>query len=226
MKIAILITVTFLHFLLLFLKFENKNLEIKEKVKIPIKTQMNISSNTNLSKKLNEEASVEKEVSIEKKASKIKKTQVDKTKEAVIPNPKAKIPSKIKEKFTTETVVENSIKEPEVEVSNSSAIEDYHYSGEIYTADSSKGVDYKILKEINPNYPPRIKNMLGRDEVTIKTKFLVDKNGKVSTIEFVEENNKLLQQEVEKALKKWVFKPMNYKGKPLEVYFYKEFKFR
>jgi protein TonB len=64
-----------------------------------------------------------------------------------------------------------------------------------------------------------------RKEVSIKVKFLVDKNGNVQDITFYTNSKYGFEREVEKALKQWKFEPVIYNGTPTPIYFYKIFKF-
>lgn len=233
-KIKIVGPVIIFHMVILFMGFSTKEPEVKEEIKIPIRTAMNFAP------KPEPIVAPPKEISKEE----VKEKPVEPPKEIVKSTPKKpekKPIEKLVEK-KVEKVHENAqIEAEQIESPISDTTEEiaettttstatpqelYNYRGDAYVANSSEGIEYQILREVDPDYPPRLKNMLGRDEITIKTKFLVDKNGKVSKVEFIGENNRLLQQEVEKALKRWIFKPMTYKDKPLEVYFYKEFKFR
>ncbi|MGL4533511.1 MAG: energy transducer TonB [Fusobacteriaceae bacterium] len=227
-KIKIISVVTLIHLALFFVGVSNEKTVIQNEVKIPIKTSMNFSQKSKPILSTKEE---------------IKEKPAEKIKEVIEPVVKPKKQVKKLVKKPVKKIVEKTYKNPPKEVKQSEVEESeqvvvehtkshsvetkelYNYVGETYVAESSKGIDYKILKELNPEYPQRLKKMLGRNEIIIKTKFLVDKDGKVSKIEFIGQNNRLLQQEVEKALKRWLFKPMFYKNKPLEVYFYKEFKF-
>ena len=91
---------------------------------------------------------------------------------------------------------------------------------------SNQGIGYKIKREIDPNYPTMAKKIGFKDEVVIKTKFLVGLNGKVEEIIFLNDYTKYgFQKEVEKALKKWEFEPIVYKNKKIKMYFYKDFRF-
>lgn len=96
-----------------------------------------------------------------------------------------------------------------------------------YTATSSKGIDFKILNSVDPNYP-RQAQMLGyRKDVIIEVKFLVGLDGKVSDIRILKSHKKFgFDNEVIIALKKWRFQPIVYNGKKIKVYFIKEFIFK
>lgn len=96
----------------------------------------------------------------------------------------------------------------------------------IFTATSSKGIEYEIVKEIDPEYPIRAKKMGYKGTAIVKFRFLVNAKGKVEQITFLSgEKDYGFKEEAEKALKKWEFKPIIYKNKPIKVYFEKEFKY-
>lgn len=91
---------------------------------------------------------------------------------------------------------------------------------------SSQGIGYKVKIEIDPFYPEMAKKVGLKKEVVIKTKFLVNLDGKVEEIIFLDDFTKYgFHKEVEKALKKWEFEPIIYQGKNIKMYFYKDFRF-
>jgi protein TonB len=87
------------------------------------------------------------------------------------------------------------------------------------------GIKVVILNEIPPVYPELALKMGYRKETIVKVKFLVNEDGIVEDIEFYTHSKYGFEKEVEKALKKWKFKPILYKGKPTSIYFYKIFNF-
>lgn len=96
-----------------------------------------------------------------------------------------------------------------------------------FTAVYSEGIEFEILKEVDPSYPIRAKKIGYKGLGNVNVKFLVNLDGKISEIIFLNgEMGYGFKEEVEKALKSWRFKPIEYKGKIIKVYFEKEFKFR
>ncbi len=92
---------------------------------------------------------------------------------------------------------------------------------------SKQNIDFKIIKEVQPNYPQKAKAIKYNKEVIIETKFLVDSTGKVKDIIFLTSHEKLgFNNEVRKALKKWQFEPVRYNNQKIEAYFYKKFIFK
>lgn len=95
-----------------------------------------------------------------------------------------------------------------------------------YTVVSSKGIDFKILKEISPNYPRQAEIARYNKTVIVEVKFLVGTNGSVEDIKIIKSHEKFgFDKEVISALKKWKFKPVVYNGRNIKVYFNKEFIF-
>jgi protein TonB len=87
------------------------------------------------------------------------------------------------------------------------------------------GINIVIHKEIPPSYPDLALKMGYRKETLVKVKFLVDKKGRVGDIKFYTKSKYGFEDEVEKALKQWVFEPIIYQEKPMPIYFYKVFHF-
>jgi protein TonB len=95
-----------------------------------------------------------------------------------------------------------------------------------YTAVSAKGINFEIIKQVDPNYPRQAEIIRYKKEVHIKTRFLVDLDGNIEKIEILESHKKFgFDKEVINALQKWKFKPIEHKGKNIKVYFNKEFIF-
>lgn len=88
------------------------------------------------------------------------------------------------------------------------------------------GFGYTILREVDPKYPQMAKRIGFKDEVVVRTKFLVGTKGKVEKVIFLDNFEKYgFHAEVEKALYKWEFAPIIYHGKAIKMYFYKDFRF-
>ena len=97
----------------------------------------------------------------------------------------------------------------------------------VFTAVSLDGIEYEILKEVDPQYPIKARKIGYNGNGSVKVKFLVDTDGIVKEIKFISGESKFgFREEVEKALRKWKFKPIIYKGKIIKVHFEKEFKFK
>ena len=96
-----------------------------------------------------------------------------------------------------------------------------------YTAHSAKGLDFKIVHQVEPDYPRLAKVISYGKTVVVEARFLVDLDGKVGKVNFIKSHEKFgFDKEVVKALKKWKFKPIVHKGKKLKVYFTKRFVFK
>lgn len=95
-----------------------------------------------------------------------------------------------------------------------------------YIALSSKGINYQILNEVEPDYPEQAENIGYSQKVTVTVKFLVGLKGNIEKTEIVKSHKDLgFDAEVMKAIKKWRFKPIFHKGKNIKVYFTKTFVF-
>lgn len=95
-----------------------------------------------------------------------------------------------------------------------------------YTALSSEGISYEILREIEPNYPSQAESISYDKKIKVKVKFLVGLQGNVEDIQLIISHKKLgFDDEVMRAVEKWRFKPIHYAGKNIKVYFVKEFIF-
>lgn len=96
-----------------------------------------------------------------------------------------------------------------------------------YTAFSAKGLDFKILTQVDPDYPRQAEIIRYSKEVVVEARFLVDVNGDVEKIEIIKSHEKFgFDKEVIASLKKWKFKPIVFNGKKMKVYFNKEFIFK
>lgn len=95
-----------------------------------------------------------------------------------------------------------------------------------YTAISSKGIDFKIITQIDPAYPRQAEAIRYNKTVSVEARFLVDLNGNVEDIKILKSHSKLgFDREVIAALKRWKFRPIQYNGRRIKVYFNKEFIF-
>lgn len=173
-----------------------------------------------------EEEKIEDENNKEEKIEKEEEKKVEKDEDGV-----KKVEKKIekKEKRKKNQKKSNSQKKSEKKKENSSSKNNglIENSDGTYTAVSSKGIDFKILNSVEPNYP-RQAQMLGyRKDVIIEVKFLVGLDGRVSDIKIIKSHKKFgFDNEVITALKKWRFEPIVYNGRKIKVYFVKEFIFK
>ncbi|MGL4365063.1 energy transducer TonB [Cetobacterium sp.] len=192
-------------------KFKEKNtmvVSVKNRKAISSQTQVNFTSE----KEIPEMKTIPKEKPIEKEKKKeIKKIKRD-----------------LKKVEKSEALKETS-KEIQKEKYNEFQNMNKFLQGEdgVFTAISSEGIEYEILKEIDPQYPVRAKKSGYKGMGSVKVKFLVDIDGSVKNIQFLSGEQRFgFKEEVEKALKEWKFKPIQYKNKNIKVYFEKEFKFK
>lgn len=90
-----------------------------------------------------------------------------------------------------------------------------------------EGLNYKILVSSDPDYPILAKKANYKNTVIVKTRFLVNGEGKIEEIKFYDEEIKFgFHDEVEKSLKKWKFSPVKLNGEAAKMYFYKTFVFK
>lgn len=90
-----------------------------------------------------------------------------------------------------------------------------------------EGLNYKILASSDPDYPILAKKANYKNTVIVKTRFLVNGEGKIEEIKFYDEEIKFgFHDEVEKSLKKWKFSPVKLNGVAAKMYFYKTFVFK
>lgn len=88
------------------------------------------------------------------------------------------------------------------------------------------GLKYSFISQPEPEYPLAAKRISFNNEVSIRVRFLVDFNGNIEEIKFYNTKDNLgFQNEVQKTLKNWKLTPVILNGKPIKLYFYKEFKF-
>lgn len=205
------------------LKFKEKNTMI-----VSVKNRRAVSNNSNISSvkqsKQKEEAQDEKVIPKEKPVEEEKpKEKVKKIikKEEIKKKKSETKKSDNKEKKNTSNKVKESYNEFEDQ--------NRFLQGEdgVFTAVSLDGIEYEILKEVDPQYPIKARKIGYNGVGSIKVNFLVDTDGTVKDIKFISGESKFgFREEVEKALKKWKFKPIIYKGNIIKVHFEKEFKFK
>lgn len=95
-----------------------------------------------------------------------------------------------------------------------------------YIALSSKGINYQIINEVEPDYPSQAESIGYSKQVKVTVKFLVGLKGNVEKAEITQSHKDLgFDTEVMKAIKKWRFKPIYHNGKNIKVYFVKTFVF-
>lgn len=95
-----------------------------------------------------------------------------------------------------------------------------------YIALSSQGINYEIIREVEPDYPSQAEAIGYSQKVVVTVKFLVGHSGSVEKYEIIKSHSKLgFDDEVKKAIKSWKFKPIYYHGKNIKVYFVKDFIF-
>ena len=95
-----------------------------------------------------------------------------------------------------------------------------------YIALSSKGIQYQIINEVEPDYPGQAESIGYGKKVTVTVKFLVGLKGGVEKTEILQSHRDLgFDNEVIKAIKRWRFKPIYHNGKNIKVYFVKDFVF-
>lgn len=161
-------------------------------------------------------------------------------KEIVKPDVKSKIKDKKKEvkkqePKPVEKVQPQTPKNEDIPQKNSAVneTEEMLYSGNfsigkdgIFTASSSDGIEYKILKQVEPDYPIQAERVRYRKKVIVSARFLVGLKGNIEKIEITKSHKKFgFDDEVEKALRQWKFHPIYYKNKNIKVYFSKDFVF-
>lgn len=95
-----------------------------------------------------------------------------------------------------------------------------------YIALSSKGINYQIINEVEPDYPSQAESIGYSKQVKVTVKFLVGLKGNVEKADITQSHKDLgFDAEVMKAIKKWKFKPIYHNGKNIKVYFVKTFVF-
>lgn len=96
-----------------------------------------------------------------------------------------------------------------------------------YTSYSSKGIQFKILRQIDPDYPRQAEIIRYSKDVVVTVRFLVNTKGMIQDIKIIKSHEKFgFDRAVIESLKKWRFKPITFNGKKMNVYFNKEFVFK
>ncbi|MEG0426215.1 MAG: TonB family protein [Cetobacterium sp.] len=209
------------------LKFvEKKKMIVSVKNQRAISKFQEVNSNKSLSEEVakedstkDEEVEIKKEKSVKKieKREVVKKTVNKKSEVKKVEVKKVEV-KKAKEKEKKEKSIYNEFEDKNRFI---------HGTDGVFTAIYSEGIEFEILKEVDPSYPIRAKKIGYKGLGNVNVKFLVNLDGKISEIIFLNgEMGYGFKEEVEKALKNWRFKPIEYKGKIIKVYFEKEFKFR
>ncbi|MGL5277593.1 MAG: energy transducer TonB [Cetobacterium sp.] len=215
-------------FLFGFTKDEELKFREKKTMIVSVKNRRAVSNNTNISsvkeneqkeeaqeeKVMPQERPAEEEIVREKAKKIVKKEEIKKK------NSKNKKPENKEQKNKSDKAKESY---------NEFKDQNRFLQGEdgVFTAVSLDGIEYEILKEVDPQYPIKARKIGYNGIGSVKVKFLVDIDGTVKEIKFISGESKFgFREEVEKALKKWKFKPIVYKGKVIKVHFEKEFKFK
>lgn len=92
-------------------------------------------------------------------------------------------------------------------------------------------IKYDILKSKEPSYPESVKRLNLSQDIIIKTRLLIDKEGNITKIEFLESNidnslEEFFKKEILSSLSTWQFSPVTIDNKPVSLYFYKNFVFK
>lgn len=158
-----------------------------------------------------------------------KKEEVKPKKKKTIKKEEKKNPKRVKavKEEKIQDTKEESVEEETVQAP-SNPFSGMGVEGGTYVGDQKNmgGFGYQIRREVDPKYPMMAKKVGFKDEVVIKTKFLVGLDGKVEKVIFLDNFERYgFHKEVEKALYKWEFAPIIYHGKPIKMYFYKDFRF-
>ncbi|MGL5578707.1 MAG: energy transducer TonB [Fusobacteriaceae bacterium] len=171
--------------------------------------------------------------------AKKKKEKEDIKKESVIEKkpPKKTAPPKV-EKESPSSSSENSQKSQVSQDSSHSELTDSESNsdsenfisdssgGRIASSQNMEGLSYTIIRAPNPSYPVQAKRVKISENVVIKTRFIIGLDGRVEKIEILEGTENFgFRNEVKKALRQWQFSPVEYKGKKIKIYFYKDFIF-
>ncbi len=205
------------------LKFREKNTMI-----VSVKNRRAVSNNSNISsvkqseqkEEVQDEKVIPEEKPVEEEKTKEKVKKIIKKEEVKKKNLEAKKLDNKEQKNKS-----NKVKESYNEFEDQNRF----LQGEdgVFTAVSLDGIEYEILKEVDPQYPIKARKIGYNGIGSVKVKFLVDTDGIVKEIKFISGESKFgFREEVEKALRKWKFKPIIYKGKIIKVHFEKEFKFK
>ncbi|MEG0068933.1 MAG: TonB family protein [Cetobacterium sp.] len=183
-----------------------------------------------------QEVNSNKSLSEEKVKEEVKEESIKEVAKEEIKPKEEKLVKKIEKKESIKKVVNKKtvakkVEKEKIEKSTYNEFQDRNRfiqgTDGVFTAVYSEGIEFEILKEVDPSYPIRAKKIGYKGLGNVNVKFLVNLDGKISEIIFLNgEMGYGFKEEVEKALKNWRFKPIEYKGKIIKVYFEKEFKFR
>lgn len=190
---------------------------------IPVKRNIPISYNIKKSKESIGQQNIVKEVkSVEAKKEEIKE-EIKSEKKSKISKSERKKEIKKSKAQKNKSNIQPKEKVTKKEEKRENFIEN---SDGTYTAIASNGIDFKIIKQIDPKYPTQAEKMRYDKTVVVEVRFLVGLNGEVENIEILKSNKKFgFDKEVIQALNKWKFEPIIYNGKKIKVYFNKEFIF-
>lgn len=224
--------IAFIIHMAFFFKIHKKN--TLGQSNISLKKTIPISYNVKNRKEKNDSVKATKKVSTQKEESP-KKEELKKVEKKIIEQiPKSKMNNnkKTEKKVTEKNSQTKKISNLKKEKLSTEPLENNLNKNIVanidgtYTALSSKGIDFEILYQVDPNYPKQAEMIRYKNTVTIGTKFLVGLDGKIEKIEILKPFEKFgFDKEVTSALKKWKFKPIFYEGKNIKVYFYKDFIF-
>lgn len=232
MKIFIIALI--LNLAILFIKIptnEPRNFKLKNSnnisVKIAMGGEIKKSGSPEVETKANDSNEKVEEIVENKKEEKLPEVKEE---EKIVKNGQKKVVEKkeIKKIVRKKSVAKKQEKSEEQSASKSNELADniFQNSDGGFTASSSDGIEFNIVKSLDPEYPILAERIRYSKDVIVKTKFLVNYQGEVEEIIILDGMEKFgFNKAVEEALKKWKFDPIIYNRKPLKVYFTKEFKF-
>lgn len=217
------ITVHSILFLCLYISFPYVNKVLPKENTVRVSLVSTAPTNDNFSDTHNP-ISIEKKVkTIDKNINIVKKKRAKLLKKQKIIKTQEKKPSKnpnidsTTKKSTTSTSETLNINHGLIKDSTDSYIGDINQNSDI---------NYKILVQKLPKYPPLAKKMGYKKDVIIRTKFLIGIDGKVEKIIFLNDFNSYgFREEVKKAIKHFKFEPVMHKGMRIKLYFYKDYSF-
>ena len=206
------------------LKFKEKNT-----ITVSVKNRKAISNYVETSS-TNESIKDKEDVKVEENEKKLLEDKLENKNTKIEPIKKEPIKKIVKKEKLKETNLGSTNKANEKkEQYNEFKDKNRFLQGEdgVFTAVSLEGIEYEIIKEVDPQYPIKARKIGYNNIGLVKVRFFVELDGSVKNIEFISGENKFgFKEEVEKALKKWKFKPIVYKEKIIRVHFEKEFKFK
>lgn len=191
---------------------------------IPIKRNIPISYNIKSSKESIGQQAVIQEEKVEPIKEEPKKEIKEEIKSKISKNESKK---EIKKEKTLKNKPQKKRKSSEEKILREEKRDNFiENSDGTYIAIVSDGVNFKIIKQVDPNYPKQAEKLRYDKIAVVEVKFLVGLNGEVEKIEILKSNKQFgFDKEVIQALNKWKFEPITYKGKKIKVYFNKEFVF-